>query len=357
MVNQEIDISIIMPIYNAETYLEKTLYSIVRQTKKNIEVICVNDGSTDKSIEIVRKFAKTDSRFVVIDKENEGVSIARNRGLERAKGTYIMFLDADDWYDNETCERAYTLIEENHVDMAMFCMSMEYSDHSEYREIIPGELKKLDSNGCRTLYRQCLGLIGDECRRIQKLDYLSLVYLKIYKKSIIEENQIRFEDIRKIGSLEDGVFVMDYIRNISSAVYTPESLYHYNRCNSSSITTKHRGNLLKQWENLFDLLKERNKNYRGTEYSKALNNRMAYGLLTIGLNIVCGPEGIIKKYQSFKKLFELNSFYREFEWSEVIKMPKKFGIFFVLTKCNLKAIAFCFLYMMNYVRNKNKGLK
>ena len=93
-------VSIIMPIYNVEKYIKQSLDSVVNQTLKDIEIICVNDCTPDKSFEIVKEYAVRDSRFVLIENEtNQGQGVARNRALDIATGEYIMFLDPDDWYE------------------------------------------------------------------------------------------------------------------------------------------------------------------------------------------------------------------------------------------------------------------
>ena len=97
--NNFITVSIIVPIYNTEKYLEECLKSIVTQSYPYLEIICVNDGSTDKSSEIIEKFAKNDRRIVVINQENKGLSAARNVGTDKARGEYIMYVDADDFIE------------------------------------------------------------------------------------------------------------------------------------------------------------------------------------------------------------------------------------------------------------------
>lgn len=92
-------ISIIVPVYNTEKFLEKCLNSLINQTLKDIEIICINDGSTDKSLQILEKFANKDKRIQIINQTNSGLSVARNIGIKKAKGEYIGFVDSDDWVD------------------------------------------------------------------------------------------------------------------------------------------------------------------------------------------------------------------------------------------------------------------
>ena len=101
---ENIKVSVILPVYNGETYLSECLDAILGQTLKEIEVICVNDGSTDRSPEILREYAARDSRIRVIDQENTGAGAARNNGMAQARGEYLSFLDADDFFEPQMLE-------------------------------------------------------------------------------------------------------------------------------------------------------------------------------------------------------------------------------------------------------------
>jgi glycosyltransferase involved in cell wall biosynthesis len=92
-------ISIIIPVYNAEKYLNKCLESVINQTLKDIEIICINDGSTDNSLDILQKYAKQDNRFIIINQDSSGAGVARNAGLDKAQGEYLAFLDSDDFFE------------------------------------------------------------------------------------------------------------------------------------------------------------------------------------------------------------------------------------------------------------------
>lgn len=105
--NSNVKISIIIPVYNVAEYLPRCIESCIQQTLYDIEIICVNDGSTDNSLELLHSYEKIDPRLVVIDQENRGLSAARNAGLRVADGTWIMFLDSDDFYSSDACERVW----------------------------------------------------------------------------------------------------------------------------------------------------------------------------------------------------------------------------------------------------------
>ena len=121
-------ISIIVPVYNGEDYLEKCVDSIVDQTEKNIEIILVDNGSEDRSPKICDAYAEKDNRIKVIHQPNNGVSFARNSGIEVAKGDFIGFVDADDWIDSEMFERLIALAEQNTADVVMCDATTVYSN-------------------------------------------------------------------------------------------------------------------------------------------------------------------------------------------------------------------------------------
>ena len=120
-------ISIIVPVYNVEEYLEKCIESLIGQTYTNIEIIFVYNKSTDNSLQKLQQYQKKDSRILIVEKENEGVSVARNRGLNLATGEYIMFVDSDDWIDLDNCEKALKTIEEEQADILMWSYVREFS--------------------------------------------------------------------------------------------------------------------------------------------------------------------------------------------------------------------------------------
>ena len=124
-------ISIIIPVYNTEKYLDACIDSLVNQTFKDCEFIFINDGSIDSSSEILNKLASKDTRVIVINQDNQGVSIARNNGLKIARGKYIGFVDADDWVENDMYQILYDEIEFSYTDLVM-CNSKCYQNGDFY---------------------------------------------------------------------------------------------------------------------------------------------------------------------------------------------------------------------------------
>lgn len=214
------DISIIVPIYNVESYLEKCLFSLINQSHKNIEIICINDGSTDKSEEIIEKYIKLDSRIKSFNQENKGVATARNKGLELAQSPYIQFCDPDDSYDVSMCETMLGLIN-NDVDFAICGMNITYESHKK--------LKKSDLSYYSIKYEGITKLNDD----IRKSTDCSLV-TKIFKKSLIDKYNLRFPD----GLIyEDAYFVTLYFLLSKNAFFSKKKLYNYVRREKSIMSS------------------------------------------------------------------------------------------------------------------------
>ena len=127
MVNEKnVELSIIVPVYNVEKYLEQCLESLLNQTYKNIEIIVVNDGSTDQSLDILKKYSFKDNRIKLYSQKNQGISAARNTALEHINGKYVMFVDSDDWIEINTCEIALHEMKKNDSDIVMWAYRREY---------------------------------------------------------------------------------------------------------------------------------------------------------------------------------------------------------------------------------------
>ena len=174
-------ISIIVPIYNTEKYLPKCIESIQNQTYKNLEIILVNDGSTDNSLTICQEFVEKDKRIIVIDKENEGVSSARNRGLDFASGEYIGFVDSDDYIAPDMYQQLLTACLENDADIAE-CGYYSVNENYEIVSIFPLKNAILNSN-----YESCRALVKGENTSVVNWN-------KLYKKPLFET--IRFSTYR-----------------------------------------------------------------------------------------------------------------------------------------------------------------
>ena len=133
MKDSSIKFSIIVPVYNVEKFLRESLDSIISQTLKDFEVICVNDGSTDNSLDILEEYAKNDSRFKIISQENQGQGIARNKAIDIAQGKYLLFVDPDDWIETNALEQIWNKAEATDANIVQFNYEI-YNDLTQKRK-------------------------------------------------------------------------------------------------------------------------------------------------------------------------------------------------------------------------------
>lgn len=220
-------VSIIVPIYNVETYLPKCLDSLINQTYSNIEIICVNDGSPDNSSEILEKYAQNDKRIKIINQENKGLSGARNTGIENAKGEYILFVDSDDWIELNTCEKLYNIVKEKNCDIVTFILKSVYDSGNES---IPFYF--VNNNTFNSLINK--NICFSKCQEdIIKCFKNLFATDKLYKREFLNQNNIRF--LENVKKHEDAIFAM-YIYAANPNIYiTSFAPYNYLQQRGGSI--------------------------------------------------------------------------------------------------------------------------
>ena len=207
-------VSIIIPVYNAEKYLSRCLDSILKQTYSNIEIILVDDGSEDKSSYLCDRYAILDRRIKAYHKSNEGVSIARNYGIENCNGEYIVFVDSDDYLISECIETLVKLVR-NEEESVLGCV--------DYYENQNG---KLSTYSCEDGKIDSLGYDEGLIKIFDPLSYRGYLWNKIFRLSEIRKYEIRFLPGVKIW--EDTLFLMEYIINSSAKIlYKHTTLYVY----------------------------------------------------------------------------------------------------------------------------------
>lgn len=211
-------ISIIVPVYNVEKYLSKCLESIINQTYKNLEIILVDDGSTDKSGIICDKYIEKDNRIRIIHKNNGGLSDARNKGLDMAKGEYVGFVDSDDFIAEDMYECLYNFAQKNNLDVAM-CSSCDVYENKviyprKFRNIILDEKEAIINN---IFLNPFGGTSVSVCNKLFTIDVV---------------RDIRFE---KDKTTEDGFFVLQWIGKVKRFGRIDKVKYFYRQRDKSII--------------------------------------------------------------------------------------------------------------------------
>lgn len=230
-------ISIIVPVYNVKKYLDRCVKSLLDQTQENIQIILVDDGSTDKSSEICDNYAQQFSNIEVIHKKNAGLGQARNTGLQFAKGDYIGFVDSDDYVSKHMYKTLLNLAITSKAD-CVYCTSIRFWDDNDSLEISKPQNEIVEYLDEEILNSYLLDRIG--CRPNEKYDclYGASVCTGIFKTSIIREQKITFVSERELIS-EDIIFDIEFIPHCRKIIHTNIPMYFY-RFNPKSLTTNYK---------------------------------------------------------------------------------------------------------------------
>ncbi len=250
-------VSVIVPIYNAENYIKKSIDSLIEQTLTDIEIILVDDGSPDNCPSICDEYAKKDDRIVVIHKPNGGLADARNAGMKLATAKYIMFLDADDLFESDSCENMYNIIESTGADYVIGNYQMMYEDGTRYEkpafDLEKYQEFKLDKHD----YKKSFFVMN------------STAWNKIYKVQFLKDNNITF----KVPSpSEDDYFTSLCYIKANYGYYTSKVMYLYRNCLNSiskNCSRKYFKGINYAYKTIYESFKNNNEiNYYRYVYAK-----------------------------------------------------------------------------------------
>lgn len=245
-------ISVIIPVYNVEQYLSECMDSVVNQTLKDIEIICVNDGSTDGSRKILQEYADRDERIKIIDQENGGLSCARNRGIRFASGEFIGFVDSDDWIDLDFYEKLYNVAVKYEADIS--CGGLKRFNSKNKIEIWINHRQEIYTNKIKKKFNLC------------KIPALNYVQNKIYKRKSLLKSGVLFEEGVYFEDIEFTHKILFYLPTL---VTVPGTFYNY-RNTPDSITNinsiKKHTDCVNAHKKAQEFIKSHNINYKGYPY-------------------------------------------------------------------------------------------
>ena len=240
--NKEKKLSVIVPVYNTAEYLEKCISSILNSSYQNLEIICINDGSTDDSEKVLNNLVQKDSRIKVVHTQNGGVSKARNLGLSMAQGEFVSFVDSDDWIESEY----YTaLLSEYTPDRQLWICEYYLNYEGEQRE------REIDIKSGVFSRQQALSMLYSQ-------DYFKgFLWNKIFLNSLIRRNKLDFDE--SIGYCEDLLFVTKYMLICESVYYMITPFYHFRIRSGSATQSANYHNTwsgVKAYQNILSLLEQ-----------------------------------------------------------------------------------------------------
>ncbi|MBT1179926.1 glycosyltransferase family 2 protein [Bifidobacterium vespertilionis] len=241
-------VSVIVPVYNVKPYLQHCVDTLLAQTYPAIEIILVDDGSTDGSGELCEDLGKFDSRIRVLHKQNAGLGMARNTGLDAAKGEYVMFVDSDDFVSPHMVKRLYEQMVRNDADTS-YCGYVEYFDDDHM-------IQKPSAYDCKVFHGDAiihdvlLNMVASEPSAVEEIPLSVSVWHALYSMHIINKYAIRFPSERQYIS-EDIVFNIAYLQRSQCVCYIKDCLYYYRQGRSGSLTQRYDADGLAKQKVLF----------------------------------------------------------------------------------------------------------
>lgn len=243
---ENVKVSVVMPIYNASDYLKPAIDSVLHQTLTDIELICVDDGSTDNSLSIIKGYQQSDERVRILTENNAGPSIARNKGLVRARGKYVIFLDADDFYDYTLLEKLYELAETDRLDIAICKFDIYNNRKATFEDNIKSDH----------------GEIFTEAGVVSKNDYPDVilscttgyVWNKLFRREFVVEKELEFD--AELRVFEDTHFVVNALSLADRIGKCHERLIHHR-----VYTNQPRNKLFKKYYGQVPVVYSKNKEF------------------------------------------------------------------------------------------------
>lgn len=332
-----VKVSVIVPIYNCEKHINKCIDSILSQTLEDIEIILIDDGSSDNSGKISEEYVRLDKRVSVIHQENSGPSVARNKGISIAKGQYIGFVDSDDYIEPTMYEELYKAAGNKRVQVAM-CGYIEKHIYDDSSITVKPNLKPNKIHNTNDIKYKIISTFAKN----ENYGFYSL-WNKIYLREWLLESGINMDVNRDHG--EDWWFNINVLSSIESFVYVDKELYNYIHSNSKSLMFKYR-------ENQFDLFLDgrlKMKEIMPSEYMdyKELNKRFIYEFSSFIIRTIKEVDDKSKRKVLINNV--LNNQEVIESCKEVGGLPIHFKLTTFLIKYRLKKLAlvtyntFCFL--------------
>ena len=282
-------VSIIIPVYNAENTIERCINTLISQTYSNIEIIIINDGSTDNSENLINQYVQKDNRIKLINIKNNGVSNARNTGINYSKGKYIMFVDADDYISSKMIEVLVTARNEHET----FVICNYY--------MLEKDLGNVEQDNVENINTEMIDIREKFYSLYHEKNIIKTPWGKLYDANIIKDNNLAFNIQISLG--EDFIFNLEYMRFVKKICYVDSKLYYYFRSNNMSLSQKYYPNMmeiqLKIKENLLKFIEDEKCNEKEKVYIKALKN-----LLSELTNEFHGTGNLFSKYKRAKKVFK-----------------------------------------------------
>lgn len=348
-------LSVIIPIYNAEEYLRECLDSVVSQSMKDIEIILVDDGATDTSPAICDEYAEKDSRVRVIHKANGGVCDARNAGIKEVKTEYFTFMESDDWFTQDACEKMWNEKMKHNADFVIGSYYKVSTGGVSVKHPLPEKEIVFDKRKIQDeLLVYVMGLTGERLKNPGNVDSLLTDTAKLFKTEIVKNNDIYWIDRKEIYSdcLE---YILRYASFCDVAVYFDEPVYYYRRTNTGSQTAGYRKGTLELWLIQFENMKSFIETNHYDNLWEAYYSRVCFSIIPIGGNAYrtgSKKEGLKEVRAALDQ-----SIYKEaFKHFNISALPVHFRPLFYFAKHRMYNAFYEMTVIMRKIMNKQRGM-
>lgn len=343
-------VSIIVPVYNNIEYLPQCLDSLVDQTYTNLEIICINDGSTEPCLDLLHEYG-TDPRVLVVDQTNRGCSFSRTRGMYMAKGEYMMFIDSDDWLDLDAIRVLLRHAEREQADAVMGTYVREYEGRSFPKKIFEEAYLSYDAEETRRyVHRRLFGLIGDELAHPETVDSLNSNCITLYHRDLIKH--LTF-GAGPYGTFKDLYFQIEALEHCKRFVYIDYPVYHYRKTDERSQSSVYKKDLVASRLQFFQVLMHYIETHRlGDDYRKALYNRIALSMIGIGLNELSSPKSLLAQAEALRQVLRQKEYKRAYSQMDLHYFDIKWRTFFELCKREQTVPLVLMLHGVDYLRKR-----
>ncbi|WP_214792415.1 MULTISPECIES: glycosyltransferase family 2 protein [unclassified Exiguobacterium] len=343
-------VSLVVPVYNASAYVRQCLDSLTQQTYPHVEIICINDGSTDDSHDILMEYIH-DPRVQVLDQTNRGCAFSRTRGLGMATGEYIMFIDSDDWLDLDAVRVLVEHAERERADAVMGTYVREYKGRSLPKKIFDADFLSFDADETkRHVHRRLFGLVGEELAHPENVDALNSNCFTLYHRDLVKH--LTFGS-GPYGTFNDLYFQIEALENCQRFVYVDYPVYHYRKTDAGSMSSAYKRDLVTSRLQFFHILMRYIETHHlGEEYMQALYNRIALSMIGIGLNELAAPKSLFAQAESLKQVLRQDEYKQAYSQMELEHFDVKWRTFFQLCKHERTVPLVLMLHGVDYLRKR-----
>ncbi|MBR6979912.1 MAG: glycosyltransferase family 2 protein [Prevotella sp.] len=348
-------ISIIIPAYNCEQYIEQCLDSILAQSYHDLQVICVEDCSTDGTLELIEQYVAKDARVKLIrHTHNQGMSASRNDGIAISEGEWLMLLDSDDWIDRDTCQQALEAARRHQADTVAWCYTREFMNKSLPKVFVTEE-QVWEEKDIHQLNLRMIGPLGAELGRPDLMDAWVTAWGKLYsRKLVVEGAPLQYVDTKMIGTAEDALFNIEYFARAKKVVWLPQPFNHYRKDMLSS-SNRHRKDLPDKCDLLYEMMGQCvEKLQLGDDARKALQNRIALSVLGLGIIAMRGKGRWMEKYKSLYQLLRRDRQRQALAQLELHHFPVHWRLFYFSAKHRLTPLFMAMQLAIGRIINKDQ---